>query len=351
MKRYTLVLIVSCIFLASCSEAPTIQTFTSTPSDSMVIEPTDIIVSPSEPSSTEAIEEPTKASTSTPYPTPTQEPDYYLGDTVQQKGYGLTAVSIDDPYYTNLLNLTDPMKKHIAIQVIISNYSGPPFSFNNLSLYGYVKDAENYVFPIIYQGTYDPEIRNLVIDIGEQLSQRMVFEVSKDTIPTSLELYIQPINFTSDVKIYTSLRTPPENHEPLQIPMSSVSSNLLDLPAIGTSIEKLGASLTILEVNPDILQLSRSGYKFIAVNLELKNIAKIDRINVNREDFFMIDDEGYLYPASEGVSGELPEIILDIGGKTKGWVIFGIPVNANAYGIKYLLDPESNTYIYAGLFN
>lgn len=362
MKRLIVVLILICIFLISCNESPTIQTFTSTPAFTQGLEPTEPIEPTLDSSATEVPEqttqepeqttqETTQEITSTPLPTPTQEPEYYLGDTIQQKGYGLTAVSIKDPYYTNLLRVTDSTKKHIAIEVIISNYSGPPFLFNSLTLYGYLLDSEGYVYPMIYQATYDPEIRNLVIEIGEQLSQRLVFEISRDAVPISLELYVQPINFTTDVRISTNLRTPPESHETVQVPVSGMSANLLNLPTIGSSVERLGASLTILEINPDNRELFRSGYKFVSVYVELENIAKIERITVNREDFFLIDEEGFLYPASEGVSDELPEIILDIGGKTKGWVIFGIPTNANPYGIKYFLDPETYSYIYAGLFN
>lgn len=351
MNRYIYVLLVICFFLVSCNEPVAIGNFPSTMSNTQKPVSTETLSPTQEPSLTLEQFHETQASTSTPWPTPTPESEYYLGDTVLQKGYGLTAISINDPYYTNLLRLTDPAKKHIAIDVILTNYSGPPFTFNNLTLYGYIRDIEGYVYPMIHQGTYDPEIRNLVIDIGEQLSQRMVFEVSKDSVPILLELYVQPINFTSDVKIYTNLRTPPDNHESLQIPISNMSVNLMNLPPIGTSVEKLGISLTILDVNPDNRQLFRSGYKFVAVNLELENIAKIDRIGVNREDFFLIDDGGYIYPASEGVSDEIPEIVLDIGGKTKGWVVFGIPPEANPYGIKYSVDQESNNYIYAGLLN
>lgn len=358
MKRLILVLILTCIFMTSCNERPTIQTFTATAAFTQGLEPTESIEPTLDPSTTDVPvqptqepEQPTQEPASTLIPTPTPEPEYYLGDTVQQKGYGLTAVSIKDPYYTNLLRLTDSTKKHIAIEVIISNYSGPPFLFNNLTLYGYLLDVEGYVYPMVYQATYDPEIRNLVIEIGEQLSQRLVFEVSRDAVPISLELYVQPINFTTDVKIHTNLRTPPENHEALQIPINELSQNLMNLPSIGSPVERLGVSLTILDINPDNRQLFRTGYKFVAVNLELENIAKIDRIAVNPQDFFLIDEEGYLYPASEGVSDELPKIVLDIGGKTKGWVVFGIPMDANPYGIKYSVDPESNSYIYSGLSN
>lgn len=351
MKRFMLIMTLICIFLASCNETPTIQTFTSTPSNTQVPESTDVGDQPQETIPTQTPNQATQASTSTPWPTPTSEIEYYLGDTIQQKGYGLTATFIRDPYYTNLLRITDSAKKHIAIDVVISNYSGPPFLFNNLTNYGYIKDIDGYVYPMIHQGTYDPIIRNLVIDVGEQLRQRMVFEVSRDTIPIFLELYVQPINFTTDVKIHTNLRTPPENHEALQIPINDLSQNLMNLPSIGSPVERLGVSLTILDINPDNRQLFRSGYKFVAVNLELENTAKIDRIPVNREDFFLIDDEGYLYPASEGVSDELPEIVLDVGGKTKGWVAFGIPTDANPYSIKYSVDPEVNSYIYSGLSN
>lgn len=351
MKRYILILSLICIFLVSCAETTAIGTFTSTISNTQSFGSTETLESTQEKSATPIPLQETQALTSTPWPTPTPEPEYYLGDTILQKGYGLTAVSIKDPYYTNLLRITDPAKKHIAIDVVLSNYSGPPFLFNNLTLYGYLTDIDGYVYPMIHQGTYDPIIRNLVIDTGEQLSQRMVFEISKDTIPLLLELYVQPINLTSDVKIYTNLRTPPDNHETIQIPISTISLNTINLPSIGTSVDKLGASLTIMDIDPDNKDLYRSGYKFVAVYLELMNVAVINRIAVNREDFFLIDEEGYLYPASEGVSDELPEIVLDIGGKTKGWVVFGIPLDANPYGIKYSVDPESNSYIYAGLNN
>jgi hypothetical protein len=351
MKKLLLILIFICIFLTSCRDTPTVQTFTATPANTLVTDPTDFIEPSLEANPTEVTEVLIEVQTSTPYPTSTPELEYYFGDTVQQKGYGLTAVSIQDPYYTNLLRITDAAKKHIAIEVIISNFSGPPFSFNNLTLYGYLKDVEGYVYPIVYQGTRDPIIRDLVIDAGEHLPQRLVFEISKDTQLDSIELFIQPINFTTDLKIYTSLRIPPEDHEALQLPVSNLSPSLLDLPALGSSIEKLGVSLKLTDINPDNKVLYKAGYKFVAVNLELENIANIDRINVNREDFFLIDEDGFLYPASEGVLDELPEIVLDIGGKTKGWVIFGIPVDANPYGIKYSVDPELNIYIYAGLFN
>jgi len=290
--------------------------------------------------------------TDTTEPTATQEPEYFLGDTVFQYGYGLTAISIQDPYVKNLPLPAGEGKKYIAVDIIISNISGNPLRFSSLNPNVQVKDINGYVYPQVFGGANgDPTFFFHFIDAGEKIRQLCIFSVPVDTQLFSLQYPLDSINGNNQGIISTNLRTPPEGHIPLQSPISDSSSTLL--PACRSTDLLYGGTITALKINPNAIPMyglsNKAGFKFVAIQIEVENISNNNKFPVDESNIFLIDDESYIYPASFGIADELQNNSLLIGEKSKGWVMFRIPKTANPYCIKYGEDMFSDKYWYIDL--
>lgn len=126
-----------------------------------------------------------------------------------------------------------------------------------------------------------------------------------------------------------------------------------NLSSLGTQISLKGYDLTVLAINsaaePTNSNFYKTGYKFVAVQIILENKSGFNPLNVNRGNAYLVDNNGFIYPAIYGIAEEITTDNLANGEKTKGWVLFRIPDDSVPYGFKYLVDLFSNDYLLSGL--
>ena len=292
-------------------------------------------------------------STKTPEPTATRKPEYYLGDTVLKNGYGLTAVSIIDPYNTKVSYPRDTSKKLIGVNVVISNISGIPFDFLNTGSSVQINDIDGFVYPMF--NLSDSMLWFLLsLHPGEKINRIFAFEVPLDFQPNIVTIPIRILGGFDSLTISGNLRNPPEGHVSLSLINGQTTSR--NLPSIGTPVSGFDSSITVLDYNPSAqptYYINSVGSKYVAVQIEVENVSSADTLEASNSRVYLIDNEGFIYQSTHDIAGGLKNTSLLAGGKTKGWVIFMVPKNVNPIGIKYKLYHPlafvSDDYLFAGL--
>jgi hypothetical protein len=276
--------------------------------------------------------------------TPTTAPKYYLGDTVQNSGYVLTALTVADPATPGMLYSPETGKKLVAVEIIIGNVSGDVLSSNPLN--AILIDDGGFVYQEDI-GSVDGEIASLSLNPGEQTKGWVSFKIP-DTAKAA------GIKYSSDILgtnvLQSPLTPPPSGHTPVIVTITP------SLPAskLGDVVEQSGYSLSASKVEdpttPAMFYTAKSGYKLIGVQIVLTNVSGADKFSSNPMYAYLVDSNGFVYSDElMGRDGQIDSLDLSTGEKAQGWVSFTLPEKATPAYIKYEIQGFSGQFLIAGL--
>jgi len=134
---------------------------------------------------------------------------------------------------------------------------------------------------------------------------------------------------------------PPQGIAATESPLSTIQPPT----KLGEAAEQLGYSLLAIQIESqattNFLGTPQAGYKTVAVEIILSNIAGEKPLNVFYTHANLVDTEGFVYEAKYGDRSEKLDMVdLGIGEKVKGWVEFVIPENATPAYLKYTVEPD-----------
>jgi len=240
---------------------------------------------------------PSEQATNTPEPTTaptdTSEPQpLYLGDIVEQYGYLLSAVTVEDPTTPGILYEPESGKKLVAVEIVVGNVSGETLSVNPLN--ATLLDSEGF--------TYEPELGGregqiVTIDLspGEKARGWIAFEVPEEATVASIKYAVE--TFGSKV-LQTSLTPPPDGY----VPNTEALSILPPSPeaGFGDVFEQYGYSLSATTVEdptaPGMLYEAKEGKKLVAVEIVVGNVSG-ETLSVNPLHATLVDSNGFVYQA------------------------------------------------------
>ena len=184
--RLTLAVWLLAAAVESCGEVPS----TSVPKISTAT-PQIVVTSAAAQAPTEqvATQAPTAAPTTVP-PTaipPTIAPTPQLaklGDVVEQDGYSLSAVAIEDPTQPSRLYKAEADKKLVAIEVVVGNVSGKKISVNPYNATLVDSDGFSYRPEL---GGRDDQIALVDLNPGERVKGWIAFKVPPEATPQSIK--------------------------------------------------------------------------------------------------------------------------------------------------------------------
>jgi len=172
---------------------------------------------------------------------------------------------------------------------------------------------------------------------NEKITHNFVFEMPIDSIPLTIQT---PIGFFNPIMLIANLRTPPTDHILVNLPDQPYLINPSQSP-INLVISDFNPSAT-----PQYYSAPPTGFKYVAFFVEMENQTMNQQYYIHSGYFYLLDNKGYIYPSVMGISGEIQSVNINIGEKTKGWVMFSIPENVTPIGLKYGNSPDEN-YVYA----
>ena len=272
---------------------------------------------------------PTVVATSTPKPQ-----QFFLGDFVEQYGYTVAALTVENPATPGGLYQVKPGKKLIAVEIIVGNISGKPIGVNPLNVTLF--DSEGFAHQTELGGR-DNQIETTHLYQGEKVRGWIAFEVPEATKAVSIKYRIE---IFGNQFIQASLIPPIAGHE--TIAQSESLPLVNSLPKIGEIAEGFGYSISATNVEnptqPSNLYEPRTGYKLVAVEIIAGNVSG-EILSVNPLYVVLIDADGFVYRAElGGRDGQIATGKLSAGEKIKGWVAFTILENAIPSRIRYELD-------------
>jgi len=286
--------------------------------------------------------------TNTPIPEPTFSavPELYMGDTVENYGFALTAVTVQDPATPGILYTPEDGTKLVAIEVVLSNISGDEMlSVNPLN--ATLVDSEGFTYQADLGGA-EEQISTLDLETGEKVRGLIAFQVPENAVPASLKYSVETFG---DKILRASLTPPPDGHEPIgEIPGENPTESL---PVLGDVVEKYGYSLTAVTVEdpttPGMFYDPKEGYKLVAIEIIVGNVSG-DSLSVNPLFSYLLDNNGFVYAVElAGRDGQIDTTDINSGEKTKGWVAFVIPEGAIPAGVKYQVEMFPSKFIVTGL--
>ena len=294
--------------------------------------------------------EPTMAPTDTPVPTtpPTDTPapqPLYLGDVVQQYGYLLSALTVEDSTTPGMFYEAEPGKKLVAVEVIIGNVSGELLDVN--PLYATLVDSEGFIYqPEL--AARDGQIVTANLSPGEKAKGWIAFEMPEGAAAASIKYAVEAFG---DEILQASLTLPPEGYTPNTEPLSVLPPS--PEAKLGDVIEQYGYSLSATAVEdpttPGMFYEAREGHKLVAVEIVVGNVSG-ETLNVNPLYTTLLDSNGFVYqPELAGRDDQLATVDLNVGEKAKGWVAFEIPEGAAPASVKYLVEMFSDKFLQVGL--
>lgn len=284
--------------------------------------------------------EPTTAPTDTPEPQPR-----YLGDIVEQYGYLLSAITVEDPTTPGMFYEPESGKKLVAVELIVGNISGEALSVN--PLYATLVDSEGFTYQPELAGR-EGQIVTVDLSLGEKARGWIAFEMPEGATAASIKYAIEP--FGSKV-LQASLISPPEGYVPDTEALSILP--LSPETRLGDVVEQYGYSLSATTVEdpttPGMFYEAKEGYRLVAVEIVVGNVSG-ETLSVNPLYAILVDSNGFVYqPELAGRDGQLATVDLNAGEKAKGWMAFEIPGDATPASIKYLLEVFSNKFLQVGL--
>lgn len=124
-----------------------------------------------------------------------------LGDTVEQYGYSLSAISVEDPAVPNeWFSSLEAGDKMVAIEIILENISGEPLSVNPLDTT--LVDKNGFTYSVELGGSVHEQIDCISLFIGEKIRGWVAFEIPQDAIPATIKF---EVDWFSDEVLQASL--------------------------------------------------------------------------------------------------------------------------------------------------
>ena len=268
----------------------------------------------------------------------------YLGDAVQNYGYGISAVSVADPATPGILYEAETGKKLVAVEVIISNISGEVLSIN--PLYANLLDSEGFVYEPELGGA-DSQLNTMDLFPGEQVRDWISFKIPENATAANIKYMTEP--FGSNF-LQASLMPPPADHQ-----QSTVSLTPNTQPSkLGDIVEQYGYSISATNVEdpaaPSIIYEPKQGQKLVAVEVVLGNNSGVEPLSVNPLNSYLVDSNGFVYGAElGGRDDQIAVMDLNVGEKIKGWISYTIPEGAVPASVKYQTEYFMSNYLTAGL--
>jgi len=282
--------------------------------------------------------------TSTTAPIETAAPTTtYLGDTVEQDGYFLSALTIEDPATPGLFYQAEAGKRLVAVEVVVGNISVSKLSVNPLS--ATLLDSEGFTYQAEL-GARDGQLATLDVNEGEKLRGWVAFKIPDAAKPATLKF---SSSLFSGQGLQTGLATPPADYTALIVDTERKTPQLAKL---GDAVEVGGYSLTAVTVEdpakPGLIYQAKNGTRLVAVEIVVGNVSG-EKLSVNPLYVILVDTEGFLYTAElAGRDGQINTIDLNSGEKVKGWVAFQVPDGTKLESIKFA-PPFSDLVIQTGL--
>jgi hypothetical protein len=292
------------------------------------------------------------APTSTEALAPTAEPagtaKIYLGDAIEEDGYGMAVSGIENPAKPGMLYESKPGKKLVAAEVILSNLTGEPLSANPLNAQLIDQDGFTYQAEL---GARDDQLLSVTLDQGERVRGWIAFEVPENAVPATLKYSTSLFGGTA---LQSSLETRPA--DAASIPFSSTEARSAS-SRLGDVVEQYGYSLAASQVQDPAkggtLYQPKTDRKLVAVELTVGNVSADEPLSVNPLYAYLVDTDGYVYGLELGALDEQLDATLNEGlapgQKAKGWVAFEMPKDAVPAAVKYQTEPLSGKAISAGL--
>lgn len=113
-----------------------------------------------------------------------------LGDVVENYGYSLSAVTVEDPATPGILYSSRQGYKLVAVEIILGNVSGSEALSIN-PLYAYLVDNNGFVYAAELGGR-DDQIDTAELAIGEKIQGWVSFMIPEDAVPASIKYATKP---------------------------------------------------------------------------------------------------------------------------------------------------------------
>ena len=121
----------------------------------------------------------------TPTPVLTAKSQSRLGDVVEQYGYSLAAVKVEDPAKPGRLTELESGEKVVAVEIVVGNVSGEPLSVN--PLYAELVDEEGFVYEVELAGRDGGQIGVTDLNPGEKARGWVAFIIPEEATPASVK--------------------------------------------------------------------------------------------------------------------------------------------------------------------
>ena len=108
-----------------------------------------------------------------------------LAETVEEEGYLLSAVAVEDPATPGSMYTSKEGKKLIAVEVVLGNVDGEQFSSN--ALYATLIDTEGFSYRPELGGREGGQIDLMDLNPGEKVKGWITFEVPEKMVPESIK--------------------------------------------------------------------------------------------------------------------------------------------------------------------
>jgi hypothetical protein len=289
--------------------------------------------------------EPTASFKPTETPRPTIIPA--LGDVVEDFGYSLSAVTIEDPASTpGYFYQPEDGKKLVAVEFIVGNLSGETIGTN--VLYATLVDSEGFIHGAD-SGLVEGQIQLLDIIPGERVRGWAGFIVPEEAMPVSFKYAIRG---SSSKVLQVGLYLPEiarENlPEPTNTPMPS-------LPKLGDVVENYSYILSAIKVEdpatkPGYFYEQKEGNKLIAIEFIVGNSSG-ETFSSNVLYAVLVDTQGFSYGAESGIVDNQIELLdVNQGEKVRGWAGFIVPEGTTPAYFKYAIRGSSKNTLIVGLY-
>lgn len=107
-----------------------------------------------------------------------------LGDVVEQFGYSLSAITVEDPATPGMFYEAREGYKLVAVEIIVGNVSSDALSVN--PLYAYLVDSDGFVYTVELGGR-DGQIATTDLNAGEKVRGWVAFTIPENATPASIK--------------------------------------------------------------------------------------------------------------------------------------------------------------------
>jgi hypothetical protein len=285
----------------------------------------------------------TIAATATTAPTASPVPQAFLGDVVEQGGYSISAIQVEDPATPGLMYQKQEGKRLVAVLLAVGNVSADPLSVNPFEVTLLDKDGFAYQTDL---GSRDGQLQLVTLAVGQRVRGWVAYQIPQAAVVSKVRY---SVGSSSSVVLEAGLDKAPAGHSPT----TGTPRNAPKLSKLGDVVEQGGYSISpsTLEDPAKTSQFyqKQMDTRLVAVEVVLANVsgAKISR---NPLAFYIVDTDGFVYAAAlGGRDGQLSLIDIGPSDKVKGWVAFEIPTKAALESIEFLPGMFSGLAINAGL--